>query len=229
MLPCLAVELHKNKLVIFDNDGTLYPTGPEVGRVVLTAHRDYVRQNGLDLATPDFALVTALIGADAKTFYAAMMPGQPARVQRDFEEFCLDYERRVIEGHPHLYDGAVELLAKLKQAGRTLALVTNGGPTYVKYIWDACGYGEYFSGCYPYAAPEFETKGERVARAVAEHGGPAVMVGDRESDREAATFAGTMFIGCAYGFGSTAELSGADAVVEDVRELYNLLLAPEER
>jgi len=229
MLPSSGVELHHSKLVVFDNDGTLYPTGPEVGRVVLTAHKDYVKLHGLDIPTPDFSLVEALIGADAKTFYAAMMPDQPPGVQQEFEDFCLDYERKVIEDHPELYDGAVELLDALKAAGRKMALVTNGGPTYVKYIWDTCGYERWFDGCYPFEAPEYSTKGERLALAVKEIGGPAVMVGDRYSDKEAAQFAGTKFIGCAYGYGSPDELIGADAVVKDVTGLYNLLLAPEER
>ena len=217
------------QLVVFDNDGTLYPTGPEVGRVVLEAHKDYVRLHGLSTPTPDFSLVEALIGADAKTFYAAMMPDQPPEVQQEFEDFCLDYERRVIQAHPDLYPGARDLLAALKRAGRRLALVTNGGPTYVKFIWDTCGYGEFFDGCYPYGPPEFDTKGERLQRAIEDLGGPAVMVGDRASDREAAEFAGTAFIGCAYGYGRREELNGADAVVDEIAGLYNLLLAPEER
>ena len=197
--------------------------------MVLEAHRDYVRERNLGIETPDFSLVEQLIGADSKTFYAAMMPGQPPQVQQEFEDFCLDYERRVIEAHPELYPGADELLDALKRTGRKLALVTNGGPTYVRYIWDTCGYERWFSGCYPFEAPEYSTKGERVRLAAQEHGGPAVMVGDRASDGEAAAFAGVPFIGCSYGYGTAEELHSAVAVAADIRALYNLLLAPEER
>jgi len=55
------------------------------------------------------------------------------------------------------------------------------------------------------------------------------MVGDRLSDLEAANDAGALFIGCAYGYANPGELDGARYVVNGMGELYNLLLAPEEK
>lgn len=230
MLPCPAVEYYDAKIIVFDNDGTLYPAGPAVGELVLKAHAEYVKRNNLDIPTPDMAWLEYMIGVDAKEFYAEMMPGQPPQVREDFEEFCLDYELKAVHEHPYMYDGAEEVLSALHAAGRQLALVTNGGPTYVKHIWDACGYGRFFSASYPNIPPEFASKGERLKRAISDLGGlPAVMVGDRLSDLEAAQYAGAMFIGCGYGYSQPGELDAAPTVIEDISELYNLLLAPRER
>ena len=231
MLPCSAVNLYAATLIAFDNDGTLYPSGEKVGRAVLDAHREYVAQKGLGIATPGPEWVRAMMGADAKHFYAAMMPGLPEEVQHDFEEFCLDYETRTVREHHELYPGAERLLAALHGLGRTLVLVTNGSPRYVQSVWEAAGLDRYMAAYYPYAAPEFLDKGERLALAIRAWGGvrngeavQAVMVGDRRSDLEAAQHAGAEFIGCAYGYGDPGELAGASHVVHDMDELYNLLV-----
>jgi phosphoglycolate phosphatase-like HAD superfamily hydrolase len=219
------MDFHAAQIIAFDNDGTLYPAGPEVGRVVLDAHRKYVQESGLDIETPTQEWLEHMIGADAKEFYAAMMPGQPEAVRRQFEDFCLEYEREAVARYPHMYDGAAELLSALKTAGKTLLLVTNGGPTYVEFVWNECGYDRWLSQAYPYAPPDFLSKGERLAQAISDWGGgPAVMVGDRASDIEAAQHAGVPCIGCRYGYGREGELAAADAQVDSVAELLPLLL-----
>jgi phosphoglycolate phosphatase len=235
MLPCPAVNFHTATLIAFDNDGTLYPSGELVGRAVLTAHREYVALRGLDIPTPEPAWVRERMGADAKEFYAAMLPGFPVEVQRDFEEFCIDEETLAVRAFPHLYPGADRLLGTLHRLGKTVVLVTNGSPRYVQSVWDTTGMGRYIVAKYPFAAPEFLSKGERLAQAIREwggstncHGMQAVMVGDRASDVAAARHAGVPCIGCAYGYCDPGELAGADAVVQNVDELYNLLVREEE-
>lgn len=230
MLPCPAVELYQAEIIVFDNDGTLYPAGPAVGGRVLEAHAEYVRRHGLNIATPSKEWLNRMIGLDAREFYAGMMPDQPPAVRSDFEDFCLEYELEAVREHPYMYDGAEELLAALKRAGRRLALVSNGGPTYVQNVWDVCGYGRFFAASYPNSAPDYAPKGQRLKQAIADlGGGPAVMIGDRISDLEAAGEAGAEFIGCRYGYALPGELNGARYTVEEVSGLYNLLLAPAER
>ncbi len=229
MLPCPAVDLANCNLIAFDLDGTLYPSGVEVGKIVLVAHRQYVQRHGLGIDTPDLAWVQHLIGMDAKSFYREMMPGQPQEVLADFEQFCLEYEREVVAQFPALFPGVEGVLDCLRRSGRTLVLVTNGGPTYARHVWDASGLGRWLAAMYPYAPPEFATKGERLAQAIAEQGGPAVMIGDRLSDWEAARFAGAEFIGVGYGYALAGELAGAPCVISAITQLYNLLLTPEER
>ena len=154
-----------------------------------------------------------------------MMPGQPPEIVAEFEEFCLDCETSAVFKNPGLFAGAHETLAALKDAGKTLVLVTNGGPRYVKSVWDAAGYAQYFAASYPFVAPDYLTKGERLAQAIREWGGgPAVMIGDRASDREAAQFAGTAFIGCRFGYGADHELEGADVLIDSLGELPAILL-----
>jgi phosphoglycolate phosphatase len=198
----------------------------QVAAAVLDAHRDYVRERGLEIETPDMDWVRRNIGADTLDFYGAMLPGYPDQVRAEFETFCLEYERQAVSDHSDLFDGAAELLHVLHAAGRQLALVSNGSPTYVDCIWESAGYHRWFKGSYPFGAPDYSSKGVRLSEAIAQlGGGQAVMVGDRASDREAAAHAGTWFIGCAYGYGQLGEIDGADATAHDVGDLFELLLS----
>jgi phosphoglycolate phosphatase len=222
--PKLLEQFKSAPLIGFDNDGTLYPAGLDVARIVLIAHRDFVEENGLDILTPDLSWVKHQLGADAKEFYGSMLPGQPESIRGAFEEFCLDYEQQAVQEFGDLYPGADELLADLHAAGKTLVLISNGSPRYVETVWTTCGYGRFMQAMYPYGPPDFSSKGERLVNAIAQFGGPAVFIGDRESDRHAAEHAGVPLIGCAYGYGEPGELDGAAAIVESIEELRALLL-----
>lgn len=216
---------HEAQLIAFDNDGTLYPAGMEVASAVLEAHRDFVEERRLDIQTPSLDWVQGIIGADALDFFGSMLPGQPESVREDFEHFCTEYEAAAVQRFAQLYQHVEELLHSLVAAGKTLVLISNGTPRYVQCIWDSCGYERWFTASYPFTSPANETKGERLNQAMQRYGEPAVMVGDRRSDHDAARYAGTWFIGCAYGYGADHEIEDADATAHSVEHLFELLLS----
>jgi phosphoglycolate phosphatase len=169
--------------------------------------------------------VRHLIGADALDFYGAMMPDQPDEIRLEFEQFCLDYEEAAVAHFAQLYEHVAELLHSLVAAGKTLVLISNGTPRYVDCIWQHCRYERWFTANLPFVAEQNETKGVRLERAMRLYGKPAVMVGDRRSDHDAARHSGAWFIGCAYGYGIAEEIEGADAIAGSVEQLFELLLA----
>ena len=219
------VELQQCDLIAFDNDGTLYPAGADVCRSILEAHSHFVKDLGINVETPTIEYIQAKIGADAAEFYASLLPGQSRKVIDEFESYCHHHEKNAINRMPHLYNGAQELLFKLKESGRTLILVSNGSPRYLRHIWEAAGYENYFSAMYPYGPPDFLTKGERLKIGIEEwERKNSVMIGDRRSDYDAARHADVPFVGCAYGYGAAEELSDAKFVIRNLNELADLLL-----
>ena len=114
-----------------------------------------------------------------------------------------------------VYDGIPELLAGLRDAGRTLAVATSKAEVYAHSIlehFDLAGFFEVVTGS--------ELDGRRTAKAevIAEvldqlgQSLAAVMVGDRSHDVLGALACGLPCIGVRWGYGSAAELSGAGAV-----------------
>ncbi len=146
-------------------------------------------------------------------------------MRQEFELFCTEYEAAAVARFSQLYEHVEELLHGLVASGKTLVLISNGTPRYVECIWDSCNYARWFTASYPFASPENLHKGQRLVQAMDRYGAPAVMVGDRRSDHEAARHAGTWFIGCAYGYGESHEIEGADATAHSVDQLFELLLA----
>jgi phosphoglycolate phosphatase len=225
--PEILQRLRSARLIAFDNDGTLYPAGLDVARSVIEAHRDYVREHGLGIPTPDISIIHQHMGAEPKEFYGSMLPGQPEAVRKDFERFCLEYERVAVAAMPHLYEHIEDMLAALKATGKPLVLISNGTPTYVDAVWEFARYERFMLEKYPYGPPEYDSKGARLLRACASFGveaSAAVMVGDRASDRDAARESGSAFIGCAYGYGEAHEIEGADAIAHSPDELQRLLV-----
>ena len=49
------------------------------------------------------------------------------------------------------------------------------------------------------------------------------MLGDRVHDMEVARYHKVYTAGCAYGFGTREEIKDADVILEDIRDLRNLL------
>ena len=77
------------------------------------------------------------------------------------------------------------------------------------------GWEDLFDGYYAFDmyAGEKLTKAALLARVLAERGidpADAVMVGDTRGDVEAGKAAGLYTIGCTWGYGTRAELEGAD-------------------
>ena len=49
------------------------------------------------------------------------------------------------------------------------------------------------------------------------------MVGDRFYDQQAAIQNGVLFVGCAYGYGKNDELKEANYIINDIRELIEVV------
>lgn len=128
-----------------------------------------------------------------------------------------------------VYPGIPELLADLKDAGKTLALATSKPAVFAERILEHFQLRKYFS-----LAAGSELDGTRVHKAdviayALEQTGfsaaDALMIGDRCYDIDGARAVGTQALGVAYGYGSREELekAGASMIAENVEELRQLL------
>ena len=208
-------------IYLFDLDGTL--TNPKLGIT-----------RGLQFALKFFGIAVSDPSQLEKFI------GPPLR-QTFSEEFGLSKESAEIAvqkyreyyGATGLYQNEVykeipELLAKLKEKGKILAVATSKPTIYAIQVLEHFGLLEFFAVV---SGSEFDgtrdSKSEVIKYALSQlgvSGERVVMIGDRMYDIIGAKEIGIKSIGVTYGFGTYEELkkAGADKIVDRVEELYSL-------
>ena len=210
--------------IIFDLDGTL--TDSQTG--IINSLTYAFKQMGLPLPAQ----------SQLKKFI-----GPP--LSQSFQDFCglndietqktISYYRQYFADkgwkENQLLPGARELLAKLKQAGKTLLVASSKPEVFVKQILDHFEINSYFTVIAGASLDDSRSqKSAVIAHALKtakiEELKGCVMVGDRQHDVEGAKVQGLPTIGLLLGFGSRQELeeSGAIAIAENFQDLEEILL-----
>ncbi|MBO5976428.1 MAG: HAD family hydrolase [Oscillospiraceae bacterium] len=130
-----------------------------------------------------------------------------------------------------VYPGVPEMLKKLRDSGKTLAVATSKPEKFAVEILRHFGMAEYFHHICGAAFDETRgTKHEVIEYALGRLGNPergdVLMIGDREHDIIGAKASGLGSLGVLYGYGDRAEheSAGADYIVESVEALQKALL-----
>lgn len=127
-----------------------------------------------------------------------------------------------------LYDGIPQLLAALKNAGKTVMLATNKPQPMAEKIlqhFDIARYFDHIVGSGMDGTRQNKTLVIEEALRRAKPGATAVMVGDTQYDIEGAQNNAIPCIGLTYGYGPAQALAGAVALAHSPGQLEMLLLA----
>nr|WP_136066751.1 phosphoglycolate phosphatase [Halomonas sp. EAR18] len=220
----MTVHLDGIRLVVFDLDGTLIDSVPDLTRAVdsvLAAQRlppagearvrDWVGNGARKLV--ERALTDALGAAEASR-----------RLEDAHRDFLAAYAEAPCVA-TRLYPGAREALEGLKARGMRLALVTNKPHAFIAPILEALALdglfdmtlgGDSLASKKPDPAPLLH-----VAEALGVAPQAALMVGDSRHDIEAGRRAGFRTLAVPYGYnhGEPVADAGPDGLVESLTEL----------
>lgn len=204
-------------IVVFDLDGTLAETAPDIMRVL----NIILVREGL----PALPLERAreLVGAGARAlisrgFKVSGRPLDEETLERLFEDFLLIYAEDVAS-HSHLFDGVLGALDQLSAEGYLLAVCTNKPILHTRLILDQFGIAQRFASVagrdsFPFHKPDprhltltIEAAGGDPARAV--------MIGDSRTDIATAKAAGIPTICVPFGYTDVAiETLEPDVVIQ---------------
>jgi phosphoglycolate phosphatase len=213
------------RILIFDNDGTLMPSDEVANPAIQKAFATFCNEHGIDAPVPSNDRICELTGQPGDAFYRALLPGPWVHLAPELRRRSLDEEVIAVASAARLYPGIQEMLLTLRERGDKLAVATNGGARYIGAVAARLRYAEIFDRVYHHGFDGIMTKAGMVARAIQELGpAPAVMIGDRRSDREAADENGIPFIGCRYGYGAPGEIDGAARIVDSPEDLIRVIL-----
>lgn len=191
--------------VFVDLDGTLTDSAPGIFTAILHALET------LGAPRPDEVALRACIGPSLLESFPRL--GVP---EADTARAMALYRERYVDGGVYdakVYDGAPEMLARLKEMGFRLALATAKPIVYAPLITAHFGLTPYFDAEFGSNLDgRFADKRDLLKRCVAETGAdPArsFMLGDRRHDALGALANGLTPLGALWGFGGRDELVAA--------------------
>lgn len=215
--------------VLFDLDGTLIDSAPDLGAA---ANQMRIDRNMPSLALSDYR---CLVGSGARGMLAIAFGLTPecSDFEAFKEEFFSNYEAR-LTNNSVAFCGVSELISRLQQAGLPWGVVTNKAKRFTvpltKSMLLFAGAGSIVSGdttphAKPHPAPLLLAASE-LARVPEK----CVYVGDDERDITAGRAAGMRTVTAAYGYlGTGVDYRGwnADATIHSPLELALLLKLPD--
>lgn len=211
------------RAVVFDLDGTLVDTAPDLA-AALNAALEAVDRPAQSLST-----VRTLIGHGTRTMLTKALSAtggsSPSLLDAAYPVLVQHYADHICD-HSRPYDGAEVALDSLVRQGIRLALCTNKPERLALALIEALGWrnrfdavvgGDTLSVSKPNPAP--------LHRAITgAGGGMAVFVGDSIIDVQTAAAAGVPCIAVSFGFADRpASMLGADFVIDHFRELQSAL------
>lgn len=206
--------MEREKLVIFDLDGTLFRTET----VDISAFNRALAANGLEARSD--AEILYYIGFTMHEV-CGLIGGMDSGFECKFINDVIELEKEEIKNNGMMYDGAVELIKKLKRDGFTLCICSNGRSEYVHCILEKFSLLDMFDEIWP--QKDGYDKSSAVALLMEKFGFESfIMVGDRASDIEAARVNGGISIGMIHGFGGDEALA-ADYTAGSIHELEELI------
>ncbi|MBR4900967.1 MAG: HAD-IIIA family hydrolase [Victivallales bacterium] len=208
-------------LLMFDLDGTVADTCADLAGAV-----NHVRaEHGL--APLSVETVTSLLGNGLKDLTTRTFADAPPFDVDAVMERVRDYYWSHVVVKTCLYDGVLETLAHLKEAGYKLSVITNKPEGPAKTIMDTLGVSAYLdcliggghcAKLKPDPEPLFAALKETECEAAS-----SWIIGDNWTDLGAAANAGVKACFCTYGYGSKRDFA-FDVEIASFRELENVLL-----
>ena len=217
---------HQFDLVVFDLDGTLCDTAPDIGRCLNQAMEDF----GLP-PVPREKLLKA-IGPGGTAFHRAIVPNEEALPLA--EKIVDRYRSYYVKSNTVLtrpFPGIIEMLDDLRATGLTMAVASNKPQEQTRQIVRGLGLMPYFAEVVgPEAVPRPKPEPdvlhfliERVGRGCPP--GRTAMVGDTDNDMSAGRAAGVRTVFVTWGYMSESEIApgSIDIVVSSPKELVAVL------
>lgn len=214
--------------VLFDLDGTLIDSAPDLG-----AAADKMRTDrGLNSLPMSSYRPMAGAGARGMISVAFGLSPQDADFDKLKDEFFTNYERRLV-ADTYVFEGVAELVDRICQQGLKWGVVTNKSSRFTLPLTKAMPLfntasaivsGDTMPFAKPHPAPLLEA-----ARQLQIAPGRCIYVGDDERDIVAGRAAGMPTIAAGYGYlGALAETASwnADFTITAPKELLNLLEMP---
>jgi HAD superfamily hydrolase (TIGR01549 family) len=210
--------------VLFDIDGTLLATDAfwlDVGR---RGVRTVYARHGIERPLPKDRLFLEAIGKPMTEFWEHVLPPELHHLGNEIEQECEELEEAAfLEGKGAFYPGARALLDELKADGVRIGIASNCSRRYLESFLSAFRLDGVVDEARCAESPGIRSKADMIAEILGIFGTRnAVMIGDRDSDRQAAAANRIPFVLFTGGFGETPVFPG-ERTAHDYAEVRRAL------
>ncbi len=204
-------------LIIFDVDGTLLQSQ----RATVPAIREVFQAQGL--TPPSEAAIRQTVGLPVHEFEAWLARRCPPQTAPDIVEAVNERELEFIATAGALFPGVLPALQALTRAGHALATCTNASVPYLTQVLQEFGLRKFFqlNTCIGQGYPDKTAMVRHIMGTIQLR--PAIVVGDRATDIEAAKANGAYAIAARYGYGTDAEFHHADAHARVAADIVDIV------
>lgn len=217
----------KFRAVFFDVDGTIFSSEGIILDVYHDNFQKFQQETGKPERLPTLDEVMAQIGKPVRTIFDNLVPELSFEEKERLSNAILaDLVSRIENGKGDYYPGITDAVKALHEAGLMIFAASNGRKPYVDAILKACGIYDFFTEVPVLDYKSIHTKEELVAHTLQKHGlmpEECALLGDRESDRQAALKNSVAYVACAYGHGDAEEHRDAIRIIQKPEEMLFLI------
>jgi len=184
------------RLVVFDVDGTLHDAFGWWPRVLRRGLAAFAAERGFAVELPDDGAACAVIGKRDAEVWSPFLPPEHRALWPELRAAVVPLECEELRGGiDWLYPGMRSLLLRLREAGVATAIASNCRRLYFSAVCEGLGLAYLTDWQFCLDSEGVVDKTTMVAAALRAAGTrSAVVVGDREADREAALAHGLPFV-----------------------------------
>lgn len=212
------------KAIIFDMDGTLFQTGTILEQSLEEAFA-VLRERGEWQGAAPIEEYRNIMGVPLPAVWEALLPEKSDETKREMDAYFLErLIGNISEGKGELYPDVKGVLAGLVAEGYRVFIASNGLVRYLAAIVEYYGLDEWVMETFSIEQAISPDKSELVHMIKEKHGvKEGAVVGDRLSDIRAAKANDLFAVGCRFDFAQEQELKEADAVIDSLADLIEVL------
>ena len=212
--------------LIFDMDGTLFQTDKILELALDDTFNDLRSRDQWDGDTP-IEKYREIMGVPLPTVWDTLLPQHPKNIKQQANTYFLKrLVENIREGKGALYPHVKEVFRYLKENDYYIYIASNGLTEYLQAIVDHYQLNQWVTDTFSIEQIQSLDKADLVKSIVEKYRlNKAAVIGDRLSDIQAAKDNGFISIGCRFDYAREEELSKADMIIDDLKELK--IIAPE--
>ncbi len=219
-------KLEKKTYLAFDIDGTIYDSSEIIEEAYMMGIKKFIARSGKIIPVPGYDDLLKVVGIPVEDIFSTLFGSLNRKERLELNNDCNDSFVSIIEKKGgRLIEGVGATLESLHHAGYIMLTASNGRKEYVEAILKSFDLMKYFSPPFLYPGPEYPDKTSIVAyyKNSVSMNNRLVMIGDRFTDRDAASENGIPFIGCAFGHAGEDEVAGSRWVVRSFKKIPEVL------